>query len=81
MDASVARYFTSKYISVSINANQGEGMNWLQLTANKTERAKHFGVQRIPRILLLDKEGKIIADKLRGESIRLELERVINNGQ
>lgn len=59
------------------DAVKNEGLNWLQLTSKGTDVFKKYGVRGIPRIMLLDKSGKIIADELRGAAIEREIKKVI----
>lgn len=55
-----------------------EGLTWVQLTSKGTDIFKKYGVRGIPRIMLLDKSGKIIADELRGAAIEREVNKVIS---
>lgn len=60
------------------NAIKKHGLNWIQLTANGTEVYKKFNLYGIPRIMLLDKDGKIFGDKLRGKSIERDIKKILN---
>jgi thioredoxin-related protein len=42
----------------------------------QSEGAKTYNVQGIPHTVLLDKEGKIIANGLRGDSLKKKLEEI-----
>jgi thiol-disulfide isomerase/thioredoxin len=42
---------------------------WLHLTANGTGMAREYGVRGIPRKIVLDPEGKLIADHMIGSTI------------
>lgn len=54
-----------------------DGMTWIQLTANHSNVYKQYKINGIPRIMLLDKEGKLIGDELRGKSIDAVLRKII----
>jgi peroxiredoxin len=43
-----------------------------------SEAGRAYGVESIPFTVLIDKEGKIIAKGLRGEDLRLKLEKIFN---
>jgi thiol-disulfide isomerase/thioredoxin len=58
----------------AVTANQ---MNWIQtsdLKGWKNEIAQRFGINSIPASYLLDKEGKVVAQNLRGEALLFKLE-------
>lgn len=54
-----------------------EGMNWYHVSAKDTDLLDKYDAQGIPRIVLIDKEGKIVADELRGKAIMREVNKVI----
>ena len=54
-----------------------EGMTWIQVNAHNSDTYKKYGIMGIPRIMLLDPEGKLIADDLRGTLIDNFLQRII----
>jgi thiol-disulfide isomerase/thioredoxin len=41
------------------------------------EAAQLYGVTSIPRTILLDREGKVIAENLRGEELGLKLQQIL----
>lgn len=44
-------------------------MNWVQLTDNSKKSTEVYGIEGIPHIMLIGKDGKILARDLRGEEI------------
>lgn len=52
------------------------GMSWLQLL-DDDKTSKDYKVRGIPRIMLIGKDGKIVADELRGEAIEREIKKVL----
>jgi thioredoxin-related protein len=59
-----------------------ENLPWKMLsdlTAFKGELAKDYSVTSIPRIFLIDPNGKIVSSKLRGEKILNQLEDIYVN--
>lgn len=56
-----------------------EGMEWIQLTANRTDVYKKYGIHGIPHIMLLNKEGELIGDNLRGKSVGIQLEKLLTD--
>jgi thiol-disulfide isomerase/thioredoxin len=60
-------------------AIQDDGLIWTHVSDLlywKSEPAKAYGVNAIPCTFLIDKEGKIIGKKLRGESLSQKLEEI-----
>ncbi len=63
-----------------INAIAKDGLTWTQVSDLKywqSEAAKAYGVKSIPHTVLIDREGNIIARRLRGESLVKKLEEVL----
>ena len=57
------------------------GMPWLQVSSLQgwdCPAAKRYGVTSIPRMYLLDPEGKIVAVNLRGEALREKIASLLN---
>ena len=55
------------------------GMNWTQLTDATRNATDKYGVDGIPQILLIGKDGKIIARDLRGEEIEEAVKKALEN--
>lgn len=55
------------------------GMNWTQLTDATRNATDKYGVDGIPQILLIGKDGKIIARDLRGEEIEEVVKKALEN--
>jgi peroxiredoxin len=75
-------------ISVSLDENREEWLGaikqdnlmWTQISdlkGGKNEAAELYGVDLIPDNFLLDKDGKILARRLRGESLTVKLEELL----
>jgi peroxiredoxin len=75
-------------ISVSLDENRKEWLSavkqdnliWTQISdlkGGKNEAAELYGVELIPDNFLLDKDGKILARRLRGESLTNKLEELL----
>ncbi|HOI87041.1 MAG TPA: TlpA disulfide reductase family protein [Lentimicrobium sp.] len=63
-----------------INAIVKDGLTWTQVSDLKywqSEAAKAYGVKSIPHTVLIDRDGNIIARRLRGESLVKKLEEVL----
>lgn len=58
-------------------AVEREKMDWIQLTARRSDVYKRYKINGIPRIMLLDKEGRLIGDEMRGTSIEAVLKKNI----
>lgn len=61
-------------------AIEKDGLVWTQVTDLKywqSEGAKAYGVTSIPHTVLLDRDGKIIARKLRGKALEDKLEEIL----
>lgn len=81
------KYKNKGLVVISISCDKGikqwkkavamEKMNWIQLHDPNSIVFDQNGVRGIPRILLLDKQGKIIGDKLRGELIEKQITKVL----
>ena len=73
------KYGSKEFVVVSLNvwdkpdaqakAIKDLGMTWTQLTDATRNATDKYGVDGIPQILLIGKDGKIIARDLRGEEI------------
>jgi peroxiredoxin len=62
-----------------LKAIKDDGLSWIQVSDLKywkSEAAKTYNVTGIPFTVLLDKEGKIIAKGLRGNSLKKKLEEI-----
>ncbi len=62
-----------------LKAIKDDGLTWIQVSDLKywnSEGAKTYNVKGIPHTVLLDKEGKIIATGLRGNSLKVKLEEI-----
>lgn len=46
---------------------------WLHLSSNGTDMLKAYGIVGIPRIMVLDPEGRLVADQLTGKTIEHQL--------
>jgi len=60
-------------------AIEKDGLVWTQVSDLKywqSEGAKAYGVSSIPHTVLIDRDGKIIARKLRGKALELKLEEI-----
>jgi thiol-disulfide isomerase/thioredoxin len=49
---------------------------WLHLTANGTTMARDYGVRAVPRKIVLDPEGKLVADNIMGITLTAQLGRL-----
>lgn len=56
-------------------AIQDMNMNWVQLTDSTPNATEVYGIEGIPHIMLIGKDGKILARDLRGE----EIEKAVKN--
>ena len=73
------KYGSKEFVVVSLNvwdkpdaqakAIKDLGMTWTQLTDATRNATDTYGIDGIPQILLIGKDGKIIARDLRGEEI------------
>ncbi len=63
-----------------LEAIEEENMPWAQVQAPKAGKKimEDYQFSGIPYIVLLDKEGKIVAKSLRGEKLHKEIEKLIN---
>ena len=52
-------------------------MTWTQLTDPTRNATETYGVDGIPQILLIDKDGKIIAHDLRGEEMEAAVKKAL----
>ena len=59
------------------SAVKRENMTWLQLSSAGTDVKKKYNVRGIPRVMLLDKNGKIFGDKLRGDYIEKDYLKIL----
>lgn len=62
-----------------VNAIKQDGLTWTHVSDLKfwqSEGAKTYGVSGIPFTVLIDKEGKIIATNIRGESLRNKMKEI-----
>jgi peroxiredoxin len=63
-------------------AIQKDGLLWTQvsdLKGWKNEVATLYGVQAVPANFLIDPNGKIIAENLRGDDLNLALKKIITD--
>ena len=49
---------------------------WLHLSAKGTEMTRTYGVRAIPRLMVLDPDGKLVADHITGNTITTQLRRL-----
>jgi hypothetical protein len=64
-----------------LKAIQDDKLNWTQVSDLKfwnNEVAVQYKIQSIPQNFLLDPEGKIIVKNLRGEQLRVKLEKLLS---
>jgi peroxiredoxin len=64
-----------------LQAIEQDGMPWLHVSDLKgwsNEAGRLYGVRAIPACFLIDKEGKIIANDLRGETLNKKLAEIFN---
>jgi len=63
-----------------LQAVEEENMPWAQVQASKSgkQTMKDYQFSGIPYIVLLDKDGKIVAKGLRGKKLHEEIEKLIN---
>jgi thiol-disulfide isomerase/thioredoxin len=52
------------------------GAPWLQLSSKGTDMLKQYKVFGIPRIMILDPEGRLVADNLTGNTVEEQLRRL-----
>ncbi len=63
-----------------LGAIEKDGLTWTQVCDLKywqSEGAKAYGVTSIPHTVLLDRDGKILARKLRGKALESKLEEIL----
>ena len=63
-----------------VNAIASDGLVWTHVSDLKfwqSEGAAAYGVKSIPHTVLIDREGKIIARKLRGKALESKLEEIL----
>lgn len=73
-------------VSISIDSNEkswrsaveNHGMTWMQLNCKDKKIKNEYQIKGIPRIMLLDKNGKFINDNMRGKSIISMVNRVLS---
>ena len=44
-------------------------MDWLQLLDHKKEASRLYGISSIPKLFLIDTEGKILTNNLKGAEL------------
>lgn len=65
-----------------VNAIEQDGLQWPHVSDLQfwnSVAAKTYGVSSIPYTVLLDKEGKVIAERLRGPSLEAKLEEIFGS--
>lgn len=65
-----------------LNAIEKDGLVWTQVSDLKywqSQAAQAYGVKSIPHTVLIDREGKIIARRLRGKALERKLEEVFGD--
>ena len=66
-----------------VNAIEKDGLTWpnhvSDLKGWRTEATKMYGFRGIPYTVLIDKEGRIIAKKLRGKALETKLKEIFGN--
>jgi peroxiredoxin len=63
-----------------LKAIKADGLEWTQLSDLKfwdNAIARQYGIRSVPQNFLLDKQGKIIAENLRGEELQKKLEEIL----
>ncbi len=73
-----------KFVSISIDKNDDAwkesaaelAVPWLNLSANGTTLQREYKIRDIPRIMVLDPDGKLVADGLTGDTIEMQLGRL-----
>ena len=83
------KYGSKDFVVVSLNvwdkpdaqakAIKDLGMTWTQLTDATRNATNTYGIDGIPQILLVGKDGKIIARDLRGEEIEVAVKKALGN--
>jgi len=61
-----------------------EAMPWRQIYDGggwSTGLAMHYGIHSIPRPVLIDQEGKVAGDKLRGEELAAKVKELLSNNE
>ena len=81
------KYGSKGFVVVSLNvwdkpdgqakAIKDMGMTWTQLTDSTRNATDTYGIEGIPQILLIDKDGKILARDLRGEKIEQAVKKAL----
>lgn len=64
----------------SFEAIEEEGMNWTQIVCSaKTNQVptQVYGIEGIPQIILIDPDGKVIGENLRGSKIRTAVKKAL----
>ncbi len=49
---------------------------WLHLSSKGTDMLKQYKVHGIPRIMVIDPEGRLVADNITGRTIEIQLRRL-----
>ncbi len=57
-----------------LKAIDRDKMTWLQLNTKGSGVSADYGVTTIPHIILIDRKGKIIANKIKGKTIIEKIE-------
>ncbi len=64
----------------SFEAIEEEGMNWTQIVCSaKTNQVptQVYGIEGIPQIILIDPDGKVVGENLRGAKIRTAVKKAL----
>ena len=67
-----------------VDAIKKHGLNWKHVSSLKgwdCPVAKQFNVTAIPRMYILDRDGKIIAQDLRGEELAKKMDEIFADAQ
>jgi len=76
-DVTIVSISIDKDVEAWEKAIQKDDMSWNQLIVNDSDIKKAYEIRGVPRIMLIGKDGKILADELRGESIEREIKKVL----
>lgn len=76
-DVAIVSISIDKDVEAWKKAIKKDDMSWDQLIVNDSDIKKKYEIRGVPRIMLIGKDGKILADELRGESIEREIKKVL----
>ena len=72
------------FVSISIDDSRAAwekaaveiGVPWANMHGSRRELRDKYGVREIPRIIILDSEGRLVGDNITGKTIEIQLERL-----